>query len=71
MKHPIARYRLSLDHAYNDWLELAVEAGWPLALASAALVLAWLWRRWRRANCSGTELGPGGRVGRGIGFFAQ
>jgi|GEM_PF-4587105 O-antigen ligase len=56
-KHPIARYRLGLDHAHNDWLELAVEGGWPLAMAWAALALWWLWRRFRRQDCSGTELG--------------
>jgi O-antigen ligase len=56
-KHPIARYRLSLDHAHNDWLELAVEAGWPLALSCLALAAWWLWRRLGRQDCSGTELG--------------
>jgi O-antigen ligase len=56
-KHPIARYRLGLDHAHNDWLELAVEAGWPWALAVAGWVFWWLWRRFRRQDCGGTELG--------------
>jgi O-antigen ligase len=56
-QHPIARYRLGLDHAHNDWLELAVEAGWPLALAAAGLALWWLWRRWRFRPVGGTELG--------------
>jgi len=56
-KHPIARYRLGLDHAHNDWLELAVEAGWPLALAAAALAGAWLFRRWRREGLGPAELG--------------
>lgn len=49
-RQPIARYRLSLDHAHNEWLELAVEAGWPAALGFAGLVLAWLWRRLRQAQ---------------------
>jgi O-antigen ligase len=47
---PIARYRLSLDHAHNDWLELAVELGWPLAVLAGLGVLAWLWRRWRSSR---------------------
>lgn len=46
---PITRYRLLLDHAHNDWLESAVESGWPWTLLAAALVGGWLWRRWRNA----------------------
>jgi len=34
-----------------------VEAGWPLALLAAGLVLWWLWRRWRFDGVTGLELG--------------
>lgn len=43
---PITRYRLLLDHAHNEWLESAVESGWPWTLLLAGLICAWLWRRW-------------------------
>jgi O-antigen ligase len=46
-REPIARYRLSLEHAHNDWLELAVEIGWPLAVFAGLAVLFWLWKRWQ------------------------
>ena len=44
---PIARYRLDLEHAHNDWLELAVEAGWPCTLLLAAAVLSFFAGRLR------------------------
>jgi hypothetical protein len=56
-KHPIARYRLTLEHAHDEWLELAVEAGWPMALAGLALAGGWLWRRWRRGSQDALSLG--------------
>ena len=56
-KHPIARYRLVLEHAHDEWLELAVETGWPFALAALGLAGAWLWRRWRRGARDGLSLG--------------
>jgi O-antigen ligase len=45
---PIARYRLRLEHAHDEWLELAVESGWLWTAAVALAVLAWLWHRWRQ-----------------------
>jgi O-antigen ligase len=56
-RQPIARYRLRLEHAHNEWLELAVEAGWPVALGAAILVLAWLRRRWRSGSREPAVLG--------------
>lgn len=44
---PIARYRLRLEHAHNEWLNLAVELGWPLAGCLGMGVCVWAWRRWR------------------------
>jgi len=54
---PIARYRLSLDHAHNEWLELAVETGWPLTLALGLCAFAWKRRRWRSAQTDPEILG--------------
>lgn len=57
-EEPIARYRLALDHAHNDWLELAVETGWPLTLVLLLLcAAAWKWRRWRLASPDPDHLG--------------
>jgi O-antigen ligase len=57
LREPIARYRLSLEHAHNDWLELAVDVGWPATLALAACAVAWLLRRWRSGRCAPGILG--------------
>lgn len=54
---PIARYRLTLEHAHNDWLELAVEAGWPLTLAALLCAGAWLRRRLREDAAQPGRLG--------------
>jgi hypothetical protein len=43
------RYPLRLEHAHNDWLESAVEIGWPLTLLLGAATLAWWRRRLARA----------------------
>lgn len=48
-RNPIARYRLTLEHAHSDWLELGVELGWPLALLALAGALLVFLDRLRRA----------------------
>ncbi|HTB22032.1 MAG TPA: O-antigen ligase family protein [bacterium] len=54
---PVARYRLSLDHAHNEWLEAAVEAGWPIALMLLLCAGAWKLRRWRSERPDKDRLG--------------
>ncbi len=44
----LAKQALRLDHAHNDWLELAVERGWPIAAAFALLTLLFLGMRLRQ-----------------------
>lgn len=56
-QEPIARYRLSLDHAHNEWLELAVEIGWVATLILALCALSWKRRRWRSGRCDPEILG--------------
>ena len=56
-REPVARYRLTLDHAHNEWLEFTVEMGWPITLVLAACVLAWCGRRLRRGSRDADSLG--------------
>jgi O-antigen ligase len=49
-RNPIARYRLRLSHAHNEVLETAVELGWPATLMLCALLAAFFWMRWQKAD---------------------
>lgn len=55
LAHSLPRYggRIELIYAHNDWLQIAVEAGIPGMILSAAgffALLFWGFRRWRRRH---------------------
>lgn len=54
-----------VNHAHDDYIELALEAGWPAIVWLAALALWWLWCTviaWRHTS-SGALLGRGASLG--------
>lgn len=56
------------NHAHNDYLELALEAGWPAIGWMVAFALWWLWctvAAWRRASSSAL-LARGASLGLGL-----